>query len=128
MGDSWRFIDGGPVDPFANTARMPIMIKHVAETGPVLMTSVWGQTHLNVGWFDDVDATLDLAACERLGVKVIRRPVYGGGAAFDDAACAVMCGFLLPKEKHSGLDAELQSFQPVITATLGRLGLGDVHF
>ena len=62
---------------------MPVLSRQVAETGrPVVMTSVWGQTHLNVGWFDDVDATLDLAAAAERGVAVIRRPLYGGGTAF----------------------------------------------
>lgn len=128
MSETWRFIDGGPVDPFANTARMPIMIKHVAESGPVLMTSVWGQTHLNVGWFDDVDSTLDLAACERLGVQVIRRPMYGGGTAFYDEGCAVMCSFLQTKEQAPDLDEMLSRFQPVYLDALDRLGLGEVQF
>src|SRR4051794_1324407 len=128
MGDSWRFIDGGPVDPFANTARMPIMIKHVLENGPVLMTSVWGQTHLNVGWFDDVDSTLDLAKCEELGVQVIRRPMYGGGTAFYDEGCAVMCSFLQTKEDAPDLDAMLSRFQPIYLDALDRIGLGEVQF
>src|SRR3954447_14513412 len=103
---SWRYIDCGRQGPFENSSQMPVLSREVRDTGePVATTSVWGETHLNVGWFDDVDATLDLAACERLGVKVIRRPVYGGGTAFYDAECAVMWGFLLPKEKHSDLDA-----------------------
>jgi lipoate-protein ligase A len=128
MGENWRFIDGGAVDPFANTARMPIMIKHVLETGPVLMTSVWGQTHLNVGWFDDVDSTLDLAACERLGVQVIRRPMYGGGTAFYDEGCAVMCSFLQTKEAAPDLDEMLAHFQPIYLDALSRIGLGEVQF
>lgn len=128
MTETWRFIDGGPVDPFENTARMPIMTKHVLEHGPVLMTSVWGQTHLNVGWFDDVDSTLDLAACARLGVQVIRRPMYGGGTAFYDAGCAVMCSFLQTKEDAPDLDAMLSRFQPVYLDALDRIGLGAVAF
>jgi lipoate-protein ligase A len=125
---AWRFVDGGAVDPFENNARMPIMIRHVAETGPLLMTSVWGQTHLNVGWFDDVDSTLDLAACERLGVEVIRRPMYGGGTAFYDAGCAVMCSFLQTKEDAPDLDAMLSHFQPIYLDALARIGLGEVQF
>jgi lipoate-protein ligase A len=93
------------------------------------MTSVWGQTHLNVGWFDDVDATLDLAACEARGVAVIRRPLYGGGTAFYDAGCAVLWGFLLPKtDEWSDLDGALCRFVPAFEATLGRLDLGEVAF
>ncbi|MDX6285208.1 MAG: hypothetical protein QOG53_693 [Frankiales bacterium] len=128
MADVWRFVDGGAVDPFESNARMPIMIRHVLEHGPVLMTSVWGQTHLNVGWFDDVDSTLDLDACERLGVEVIRRPMYGGGTAFYDVGCAVMCSFLQKKEDAPDLDAMLSGFQPIYLDALKRIGLGEVQF
>src|SRR3954469_5273126 len=128
MSETWRVIDRGPVDPFENTARMPIMIKHVLETGPVLMTSVWGQTHLNVGWFDDVDSTLDLTKCEQLGVQVIRRPMYGGGTAFYDEGCAVMCSFLQTKQDAPDLDEMLTRFQPVYLDALDRMGLGEVQF
>lgn len=126
---TWRFIDGGAVDPFENNARMPVIGKQVRDgAGPVLMTSVWGRTHLNVGWFDDVDSTLDLARCDELGVLVIRRPVHGGGTAFYDEGCAVMCSFLLDKDEHPDLDASLRHFQPIFLAALSRLGLGEVVF
>jgi lipoate-protein ligase A len=129
MGDVWRYIDGGPVDPFENNARMPVIGKQVRDgAGPVFMTSVWGQTHLNVGWFDDVDSTLDLDACDRLGVQVIRRPMYGGGTAFYDAGCAVMCSFMQAKADAPDLDAMLSRFQPIYLDALSRIGLGEVQF
>jgi lipoate---protein ligase len=128
MGE-WRFIDCGAVTPFENAAIMPVLTRSVAERGePIVTTSVWGQTHLNVGWFDDVDATLDLDACAERDVAVIRRMMYGGGTAFYDAGCAVMWGFLLPKEAWSDLDAALERFVPAFEATLARLDLGDVRF
>ncbi len=129
MGEVWRYIDFGRVTPYENASTMPVLVRSVgAGAGPIAMTSVWGQTHLNVGWFDDVDATLDLDACRRLGVAVIRRPMYGGGTAFYDAECALMWGFLLPTDPAEDLDAALARFQPVLTATLERIGLGEVHF
>jgi lipoate-protein ligase A len=129
VGTRWRYLDFDRVTPFSNASTMPVLSRAVgAGSGPIATTSVWGQTHLNVGWFDDVDATLDLAACERLGVSVIRRPVYGGGTAYYDAECALMWGFLLPKDEYADLDAALHQFQPVITATLERIGLGEVAF
>src|ERR1043165_9704590 len=125
--EQWRAVDCGAGTPFDNAAMMPVLSREVAGgADPIAMTSIWGQTHLNVGWFDDVDSTLDLAACERLGVAVIRRPLYGGGTAFYDAGCALMWGFLLPKDRYPDLDHELSRFQPVITATLERIGLGSV--
>jgi lipoate-protein ligase A len=88
---------------------------------------VWGTTHLNVGWFDDVDSTLDLARCAELGVEVVRRQAYGGGTAFYDAECAAMWGFMLPKDDGVSLDAHLDRFQPIMRDALERMGLGEVQ-
>jgi lipoate-protein ligase A len=98
---------------------------------PIAQTSVWGRTHLNVGWFDDVDATLDLERCRELGLDVVRRQFYGGGTAFYAAECSMMWGFCLPKAyvaERGGLDSELRRFQQVLSGALERLGLGDVRF
>jgi lipoate-protein ligase A len=125
----WRYLDLGRQGPFDNGAQMPVLTRQVgAGSGPVVTTSVWGSTHLNVGWFDDVDATLDLDACRRLGVEVIRRPIYGGGTAFYAAECSAMWAFLMPRDEAPGLDDQLARFQPVLLAALRRLGLGDVRF
>lgn len=108
---------------------MPVLVRSVAEQGtPIVQTSVWGQTHLNVGWFDDVDATLDLARCRELDVLVVRRMFYGGGTAYYGAECAAMWGILLPKTDHDDLDVELRRFQPIVSDALERIGLGEVQF
>jgi len=129
MAEAWRFVDCGSVDAFENQARMGVLVRSaLAESRPTLQTSIWGATHLNVGWFDDIDATTDLAECARLGVQVIRRPLAGGGTAFYDKDCSVMWGLLRPSEGHGDLDAELARFQPIVLDALGRLGLGEVRF
>lgn len=130
MAERWRYLDLGRQGPFENGATMPVLLRTVAQGGePIMQTSVWGQTHLNVGWFDDVDATLDLERCRELGVAVIRRQVYGGGTAFYDEGCAAMWGFLLPKDPAGDdLDALLARFQPVILDALARIGCGEVVF
>lgn len=123
---TWRYVDLGAVAPAEAISLNPVLAGSVKAGGePVGQTSVWGRTHLNVGWFDDVDATLDLDACRQLGVEVIRRPVYGGGTAFYQAGCAVMWGFYLPAGGPS-LDDHLRLFQPVFLDALDRMGLGDV--
>ncbi len=129
MSVTWRYIDCGAVDAFENSAQLPVLVRSVAETSrPMLMTSVWGATHLNVGWFDDVDATLDLQRCREVGVQVVRRPVYGGGTAFYDSGCTAMWTFLIPDAGHDDLDAELARFQPVVLGALERVGMSEVRF
>jgi lipoate-protein ligase A len=129
MSEPWRYLDLGRQGPYENGATMPVLVRSVAETGrPVAQTSVWGETHLNVGWFDDVDATIDLARCRELDVKVIRRMFYGGGTAYYGAECAAMWGFLLPKADDDDLDRDLRRFQPIVSDALDRIGLGEVQF
>jgi lipoate---protein ligase len=111
-------------------------VRDVAATGrPAVTTSVWGRTHLNVGWFDDVDETVDLEAAATKGVQVIRRPFYGGGTAFYGEGCAATWAFLLPKAPASptgdngeSLDDRLRRYQPVVLDFLARLGLSAVQF
>ena len=130
MSEKWRYIDLGAVDAFENNAQMAVLSRSTAEADiPTLQTSVWGRTHLNVGWFDDVDATLDLAKCAELGVQVIRRPFAGGGTAFYDAGCALMFGVMFPKNRrHDDLDAEIEWMKPVVLDALARIDLGAVDF
>ena len=129
MATRWRFVDAGPQTAGEAMGRMPVLGASVAKgADPILLTSVWGQTHVNVGWFDDVDSTLDLEACARLGVDVVRRPLFGGGTAFYQTGCAAMSSCLLAKEAAPDLDAELARQQPVFLDALARLGLQDVQF
>jgi lipoate-protein ligase A len=127
--ERWQYFDLGAQDVFQANARMPVLTRQVHDTGqPVMTTAVWGDTHLDMGWFDDVDVWVDLDACRRLGVEVIRRPMYGGGTAFYDNGCACMWSWLLPKADDSDLDVEETRFRPIMEDALRRLDLGEVAF
>jgi lipoate-protein ligase A len=129
VAETWRYVDLGAVDAFENNAQMAVLSRSAREQDePIFQTSVWGVTHLNVGWFDDIDTTVDLDACARLGVPVIRRPFAGGGTAFYDAGCAAMWGVLFPAAAAPDLDALTTRLQAVVLDALARLGLGEVAF
>ena len=129
--ESWRYVDCGAVDAFENHAQMAVLSRSAVDGAvPIFQTSIWGRTHLNVGWFDDVDATLDLDACATLGMQVIRRPFAGGGTAFYDAGCAVMWGLMIPKRTGDAvdLDGEIARMQPIVLDALDHVGLEAVRF
>ncbi|MDX6741471.1 lipoyl protein ligase domain-containing protein [Actinocorallia sp. A-T 12471] len=127
--DRWRFVDVGAMTAHQTMARGPVLGEAISKGGdPIVLTSVWGETHVNVGWFDDIDATLDVEACRALGVSVVRRPIFGGGTAFYQEGCTAMWAFNLDKDKHGDLDAELSRYQPLFAEVLRRIGLGEVRY
>lgn len=129
MRERWRYVDMGAVGPAEAMSQNPLLAGHVKNGAePVAQTAVWGRTHLNVGWFDDVDDTLDLTACRRLGIEVVRRPVYGGGTAFYQERCAVIWGFFLPPGEGGSLDEKLTRFQPVLLDALAGIDCGEVGY
>jgi len=89
---------------------------------------VWSRAHFNVGWFDDVDETLDLDAATAEGVDVVRRPVFGGGTAFYDGMCNANFAFIVGPQMFETLDEALDHFRPVMNAILDELGLGEAAF
>ena len=100
-GTVWRYLDLGAIDAFESNAQLPVVVRDVATTGPRLSRRAsQGRTHLNVGWFDDVDETVDLEEAARKGIQVIRRPFYGGGTAFygEDARQRGLFCFRRPRQ------------------------------
>jgi lipoate-protein ligase A len=125
----WRLIDAGPTEAAVSFGRFPSIAAGVAGGGaPVLMTSVWARAHFNVGWFDDIDETIDLEAAREAGVDVVRRPVFGGGTAFYDAMANANFSFIVGPQVFATLDEALDEFRPVMTAILDELGLGEAAF
>ncbi|MGH2829235.1 MAG: lipoate--protein ligase family protein [Actinomycetota bacterium] len=127
MSDAWRFVDAGAVDAPVSMGRMPAMAAGLLNGGPqVLMTGVFGRAHFQIGWFEDVDATMDLPAARALGMDVFRRPVWGGGTAFYDTNATALFSFFLPP--GGSLDAALDRFRPVMRGALDSIGLHDAAF
>jgi lipoate-protein ligase A len=127
--NAWRFIDAGAADAPVMFGRLPVIAASVAGGGPnVLMTSVFDAGHFQIGWFDDVDAVIDLDAARAAGVQVFRRPVWGGGTAFYDTRAAANFSWIAREDDFGSLDEALERFRPSIRRALDALGLGDATF
>ncbi|MFN2544032.1 MAG: biotin/lipoate A/B protein ligase family protein [Actinomycetota bacterium] len=125
----WRFVDAGETEPAVSFGRFPAIAAGVAMGGqPVLMTSVWRRAHFNIGWFDDVDAVIDMDAARSAGVDVVRRPVFGGGTAFYDTMANANFSFIVGPAMFETLDQALEHFRPVMEAILAELELGEARF
>lgn len=127
--DRWRLIDAGAMDAPVAFGRMPLLAASVANGGlQVLMTGVFGAGHFQIGWFEDVDAVMDLDAARALGVQVFRRPVWGGGAAFYDTRASALLSFFIHPDAFASLDDALEHFRPVMRRALDDLGLEEARF
>ena len=129
MSDRWRFIDVGRTEALAAYGRLPAIAASVVQGGPeVLMTMVWAKGHLTVGWFDDIDSSINLDAAREVGVDVFRRPIFGGGTAFYDTEAVAVWSWIMRDDRFPTLDDALSSFLPVMERALDSLGLGEAHF
>lgn len=129
MDTRWRFIDAGAMDAPVGFGRMPITAASVLNGGrQVLMVGMFGRGHFQIGWFEDVDAVMDLEAARERGVQVFRRPVWGGGTAFYDTQASALLSFFIRDDAFPTLDDALEHFRPVMRAALDDMGLADARF
>jgi lipoate-protein ligase A len=127
--ERWRFIDAGAREAPEFFGRMPILAGGVASGQPeVLMTGVFGRGHFQIGWFEDVDAVLDLDAARAEGIEVFRRPMWGGGTAFYDTNASALLGTFIRPDRFATLDEALEYFRPMMRRVLDDLGLGEARF
>ncbi|MCC7078189.1 MAG: lipoate--protein ligase family protein [Acidimicrobiia bacterium] len=130
MTEQWRVIDVTGTTCAESMARMPVLCAEVAagRSDEVLIIGSFGTTHFNVGWFDDIDEVIDLEACHREGVEVVRRMVFGGGTAFYDGDAAMIVSQIVRADRFPDLDTALDAWQPVVEDAVTRLGLTGARF
>ena len=85
MQQPWRFVDTGARDAASNMALdEALLVRHEAgATPPTLRVYGWCQPTLSLGYAQNAQQEVDLAACHTQGVAVIRRPT-GGRAVLHD--------------------------------------------
>ena len=109
--------------------RLPAIAAGIVQGGlEVLMTAVWSRGHFQIGWFDDVDAVINLDAAREAGIDVFRRPLFGGGTAFYDTDAAALWSWIARDDRYPTLDDALRAFKPAMERVLSDLGLGDATF
>ena len=127
--ERWRFIDAGAREAPEFFGRMPILAATVATGGPqIMMTGMFGRGHFQIGWFEDIDAVMDLDAARAERIEVFRRPLWGGGTAFYDTNASALLSFFIHADAFPNLDAALEHFRPVMRRALDDLGLHEAKF
>jgi len=90
------------------------------ESPPVLRLYRWSPPCVTVGYFQSLDAEVDLDACRASGVDAVRR-LTGGGAVFHDDE--ITYSIVLPMGHELAPDDILESYRLICSGLIGGLGL-----
>ncbi len=122
---TWRFLDSGHLPPSTNMAIDEALIEiYASQRRPVFRIYGWQPPGFSIGCSQNAEAVLDLPACRRDGIPVVKR-VTGGGIIFHcrevtySVVCSevdigspitvkhgyrTICSFLLESYRHYGLN------------------------
>ncbi len=88
---------------------------------PALRLYTWAQPTLSIGRFQD-EGDVDASACERLGVRVVRRPT-GGAALLHGADLTYAVAMPLPAGRDGGVQEVYDLIAGALIAGLERIGV-----
>ncbi len=129
MSDTpWRGIITPPAPGPYNMGLDYALLESVAGgSAPVVRCYRWAPCAITIGYFQDPEREVDLAAAARDGVAVIRR-VTGGGAVFHD--CELTYSIALPERASPELRSIAGSYDMIcgaVARAISRLGI-DASF
>ncbi len=138
MREDWRLLDLMVSDCYTQMA-MDEAIAYArgrGETPDTIRLYRWSPSAVSIGYFQSLEEVVDLEACRRLGVDVIRR-ISGGGAVFHDCegeityslttgegnpkiprdiskSYRVICAGIVEALKNLGLEAEFKPINDIL--------------
>ena len=82
---TWRYLDSGPAPGAKNMAMDEKLLAEAARGGalPVLRFYTWDPPAVSLGRFQDEASSVDLAACRKHGIDIVRR-ITGGRSVLHD--------------------------------------------
>jgi lipoate-protein ligase A len=124
----WRLLTTGHCSGFYNMGLDEALLESVSSGAslPVLRFYGWKPPAVSVGYFQGLEEEVDLEACARYGVDVVRR-ISGGGAVFHDQE--ITYSLIMPRAHPLAGTAIRESYRSLcsgIVAGLSRLGIDAV--
>jgi lipoate---protein ligase len=121
-----RFIDSGPAPGALNMGIDEALLGLVSagESPPTLRLYRWSPPCVTLGYFQSLEAEVDIDACRAAGVDVVRR-LTGGGAVFHDAE--ITYSLVLPLGHELAPDDILESYRGICAGILRGLALLGVE-
>jgi lipoate-protein ligase A len=124
---SFRLLQSGCHDCYYNMALDEALLESVSSglSLPVLRFFGWNPPAVSLGYFQGLEEEVDLDACRRHGVDVVRR-ISGGGAVFHHAEITYSLIMPLSSPAGSSIPESYQALCAGVIAGLGRLGVQAV--
>ena len=121
----WRYIDSGPQPGALNMALDAALLEaHAAgEVPPTLRIYTWRPAAISLGRFQRIESSVDLDACHRLGIDVVRRPTGGRAILHTEEEVTFS---LVVSDERLGTRGVMDSYRALaagIVAGLRNLGL-----
>ncbi len=121
---TWRLIESGFGSAARNMGVDEAIMRAVAsgEQPPTLRLYGWRPPGLSLGYFQPLDAGIDVAESRRRGYDLVRRPTGGRAILHDDE---VTYSFCIRQEEIRGGHSVMESYRQIsrgIIAGLARLG------
>ena len=97
MTPQWRLLRHGARSAAENMAIDEAILRHVGKgpSGPTLRFYRWDPSAVSIGYFQGIEQEVDLEACERAGMDVVRR-LTGGGAVYHDYRGEITYSLVVP--------------------------------
>ncbi len=145
MTEKWRLLDLGYVDPVSywTYPEAVTVAKAAAKVPNTIVFSIPDRRTVNVGYYQDVEKEVNLDLCKKMGVNVVRRFGFGGGALlYDDDSRLfhiIVDSDRFPKKyeelityssqgllkgvRHLGIEAKFVPINDVITGSGKKIGM-----
>lgn len=120
----FRILQTGCNTAYFNMGLDEAILESVADSSaiPTLRLYCWKPAAISLGYFQGIADEVDIAACERQGIDIVRR-ITGGGAVFHDAE--VTYSIVIPEGHPLAPATILDSYSAICSGIIAGLeGLG----
>ncbi|MCJ7750262.1 MAG: lipoate--protein ligase family protein, partial [Armatimonadetes bacterium] len=119
-GERWRYTDSGPQPGALNMALDEALLEaHAAgEIPPTLRIYTWRPAAISLGRFQRIESSVDLDACQRLGIDVVRRPTGGRAILHTEEEVTFS---LIVSEERLGTSGVMDSYRALASGIVAGL-------
>jgi lipoate-protein ligase A len=127
MSESWRFLDLKEADAYTNMAvDEALAYARVEGRAPnTLRFYMWEPSTVVVGYFQSVEDEVDIEACRRHGIDIIRR-ISGGGAVLNSSDGVFTYSIIIPEDDPLVSKDVTESYRFLCHGIVEGLGLLDI--